>query len=311
MYPQVGYGAANDVRIMKDTQFIPYGHSVGRKRLNKCAIFVCIMLPWAIFAGTQWLWASEVHYFHGYQACFIVSCLLFVGILFLAKAWLSKRKQAALEGEEDPTWYLFLAVACVLAWVLGLTCGMLNYSQNMAPYFHLHDLNVVQGVDPATSGGQEFLDASTIVFNNGSHVDQSLSLAFKDSTLYCVAPITVGSLPFATYDFWAVGTNCCNPFGGQFWCGGQVSNPDAHSGLRLMNENERPFYRLAVEQAEAEYKIVGRHPLFFHWVLEPTGKMEGYRHSGWKMMGIHALWYLIFQCILVYVVANSYAKQVY
>ncbi|CAK0824554.1 unnamed protein product, partial [Prorocentrum cordatum] len=47
-------------------------------------------------------------------------------------------------------------------------------------------------------------------------------------------------------DFWAVGMDCCNQTSGEFWCG-QVSNPRARAGMRMLRDDSRPFYALAVQ----------------------------------------------------------------
>merc|ERR1719401_1668359 len=109
------------------------------------------------------------------------------------------------------------------------------------------DLNTVENVSPAAVGGKAYMDASTLIFTKGTYVDKTRALGFKDSDTYCVAPITIGDVPFAVYDFWAVGVNCCNPFGGDCWCGA-MGSPTANTGLRVMDNSKRAFYRLAVQQ---------------------------------------------------------------
>merc|ERR1719254_368339 len=66
-----------------------------------------------------------------------------------------------------------------------------------------------------------------------------------------------------SYDFWAVGTNCCGePPNDDFECG-EYSNPLARAGLRVLaGESENDLYMSAVKQAEANYGIRAANPLF-------------------------------------------------
>merc|ERR1719161_1268457 len=105
--------------------------------------------------------------------------------------------------------------------------------------------------------------------------------------MYCVAPVVNGDSQLTTYDYWAVGVNCCSGSSSDFRCG-EFNNVHARSGLRLMKDEQRPFFRLAVQQAEAAYKIKAEHPLFFHWMQDPVAAVNAYRDDGFKyyLLGI-------------------------
>jgi hypothetical protein len=92
-------------------------------------------------------------------------------------------------------------------------------------------------------------------------------------------------------DFWAVGMDCCNQTSGEFWCG-QVGNPRARAGMRMLRDDSRPFYALAVQvwaakrcpedvntvsgvRAEAPLICLpAKHPLFFYWVVDPMLEVD-------------------------------------
>lgn len=146
-------------------------------------------------------------------------------------------------------------------------------------YYRSLEMSIYTDVDPLRVRGQQIMDAAAITFINSSHVDQSHIMGFRNKDMFCVAPIISNLLPppgepMPTYDFWAIGTNCCDypsDTTRSFRCGA-VGKENATSGIRLFNDYSHPFYRLAVQQAEAVYHIRAAHPLFFEWVEDSLVK---------------------------------------
>merc|ERR1719158_2377819 len=140
--------------------------------------------------------------------------------------------------DRDPMWYTFAALGFFLAVCLATVFGDMNFWYNMQPFYDIENLNTYPNINPAKEKGQQLMDAGRVYFANDARLDDKYAMGFKNLDLYCVAPIVVGSDQLASYDFWAVGLNCCSEF----------NNPHARSGLRLMRDDQRPFFRLAVQQ---------------------------------------------------------------
>merc|ERR1719291_811355 len=126
-------------------------------------------------------------------------------------------------------------------------------------------------VDPRDGPAAQYLDVGRIVFKDGSRIAEELSLGYKDGDTYCAAPIVANSSskPLASYDFWAVGINCCSPVPPiSFWCGqAEPGDTRARGGLRWMGgAAQRHNFGLAIEQAEAEYGYAaGKNPMLLTW----------------------------------------------
>lgn len=96
--------------------------------------------------------------------------------------------------------------------------------------------------------GQNLMDAGTVYFAEGSSIDVGKGWHFMSDQAwhgvhnYCVAPIVKGGAPMTgTYDFWAIGKDCCASSSSDFRCG-EFDNGMARSGLRLLDDISRPFY---------------------------------------------------------------------
>lgn len=100
------------------------------------------------------------------------------------------------------------------------------------------------------------------------------------------------------YDFWAVGTNCCSGHAADFRCG-EFNSVSAHGGLRLMRDDLRGYFKLAVEEASAAYNIRANHPIFIYWMTFPENEIKSYHDDGEWGFICGAIYHFLFQSFLV------------
>jgi len=293
-----------------------------RQRLNIVPVCQCLLLPWLLFCLVYAALSFEWHYTSpGLCWALVIVALLPVlvcGAMALANSW-RKAARALLGGPPSdeapraPSWVTFLFVSSLAAWLLAVLLGNLNYATNLQPFYDYTNLNVYREVDPARMQGAQMMDAGRVSFTNNSVLDLRKSMGFKNLDTYCVAPITVKSkstgeqLSLQSYDFWAVGLDCCQGNLADFHCD-EFDNPSAHSGLRLLTDDQRPFYRLAVQQAEAAYAIKAQHPLFFYWSQDAVAEMDQFRDEGYKYFLIGMLVHFGWQIITVALAVAAFAK---
>mmetsp|Transcript_74739 Transcript_74739/g.241660 ORF Transcript_74739/g.241660 Transcript_74739/m.241660 type:complete len:325 (+) Transcript_74739:118-1092(+) len=250
-----------------------------RQRINLVSIFQCFFLPWGLFCLMYADMSFQIHY----DRPVLCYCLCGVGLLAVvasgAVALVRVLRKLQPDQPQEPKWYLFLFLTMLIAWILAVVLGDLNFWTNMQPYYNYVNLNSYHSVNPATMRGQQLMDAGRVFFTNTTGLDLRRSMGFRNLDVYCVAPISVQGagtmLPLQSYDFWAVGVNCCSGTGADFHCG-EYDNPRAAAAMRLMDDSQRPYFRLAVQQAEAAYHIRARHPIFLHWMQDPVAEVERY-----------------------------------
>jgi len=271
-----------------------------RRRLNFFGICVCTFLPWFIFLGVYGALCFDLHYNYPALAWFIVAVGGIISVGAAASA-LNEQKQ-----ERDPQWWFFGAVACSIAVVSASICGDLNFRWNLSRYYDINNLQVYEDVKPSLDRGQGLMDAGKVYFAAGTVLDATRSVGFMNGDLFCVAPIIDSSATMTNYDFWAVGKNCCADRA-DFRCG-EYANPRARNGLRLMIDEDRPFYRLAVQEAEAVFNMSSRHPLFFYWMQDPLGAQNAYRDDGYKYFLIGVFTHFGFNLLCVLGATMGFAK---
>lgn len=257
-----------------------------KRRINLLSIVQVLSMLLIVFALTTYLFGFSVHY-TAPQFCYlwVAFCIAFC-LLFLVKGWMVFRKQRQevlavpwYLRDDDDTWFGFLCVAILVSCILGYLVGNIIYSGYSMPYYTLSHLHNYTDVDPV-SGGRGYLDAGAIKFAKGTYVDISHGVGYKDGDVYCVAPVKLGNDTVASYDFWAVGTNCCNGFPGDFNCfETDVDNLATHprqatGGLRVIDDLAIPNYKLAVMQASQEWGKPSPHPIFLTWAVDPSATIR-------------------------------------
>lgn len=267
-----------------------------RRRLHIWPVLISLFLPWGFFIFVYWVSSFPVRYDKPwlYDLAMLASALLTLAFAVVA---VGSRLKMFSSQERDPSWLMFVAVFMIVALVGGYHFGDKTYKTYMRPYLDFSNLNSYTDIYPNLMRGQQLMDAGVVVFTNGTRLDISKSEGFKEGTMYCVAPISFGNVTLKTYDFWAVGTNCCSGSKPDFHCEGW--NSDQYGGLRLMNGGARGKYRLAVQQAEATYGIKAAHPLFFEWTRKPLQTVDTWQKKAYNSFPLAIFAYGLLQAFCV------------
>jgi len=276
--PVENYGGLNHLSLH------PQGYK--KARIDGWLVLVKVIVPTAIFALTTAVLSFSLRFYLWW--CAWLAALAFSLPSFYTLFLASKHFKA------NPTsshgrWLRVLCVACFAAWVAGLVMGEVIYLRYMRRYYEMTGLNYYPVVDPSLSG-QSHIDGGRFMFQEGSRVETSRAMGVKVSGVYCVAPIVNPTFTLSDgakqseWDYWAVGENCCSPVQPQEqWHCGEVDNHRARGAMRLMSDAARPFYRMAVQEAESTYHIKAKHPIFLEWVMDPAAKMASWREDGTRL----------------------------
>jgi len=282
-----------------------------RQRMNLVSVCQCIFVPWLFFCAMYATVAFHIHHTRPWLCWVIVGvgALIVLACGGLAARQVYRKHQRDLTAE--PSWSVFFFLMMLIALAVGAVLGNLNFWLFMEQYYDYSYLDIYHSVNPARTRGQQLMDAGRVNFLPSTTIDTRRSMAFKNQDTYCVAPITIkgpaGGV-LASYDYWAVGLNCCSDVTAQFQCG-DYDNPLAHGGLRALSDEQRQFYRLAVQQAEAMYQIKATHPLFFYWTQDPDNEMMSWRNEGYRYFLIAMLVHFCWQLLTVILASLGFAKM--
>jgi len=247
-------------------------------RMNIVPMFLNIFVPWGVFVfclGVTSFWMMYAHPTLVWTLIGLVGATWMV--LVFAAVW-------ARANDPDPTWFTHFALAVGVAALVGTSFGNKNFEVYTRPYYAVNDMKVAKDVDASTMPGNNVIDAGIIHFREGTQFNSALSWHFKRGSLYCVAPIysNTSMTPLSqTYDFWAVGKDCCSLSASDFRCG-SWGNMGSKGGIRVVDEGEAAMYRLAVQQAESLYDIMAPRPILLEWSTNPEMVVDSWNQQVFK-----------------------------
>lgn len=269
-----------------------------KKPANVALILGCIIVPLLIFVVTFYMMSFSVRYY-SWLLAYVVAFLMLAGAL--AFGWMAYGASQGKGG--DTLWLGLLCLLSIVAWSWAFFAADSNFQNYMQPYFELQQLNVYNSVDPSTSSGNQYMDFGVIGFVPGALIDSSKAMAFKNGQTYCAAPVLVNGTNPASYDFWAVGLNCChNQY--DYNCG----RLNAHSGLRVARESLRSFYELTVMQAAATHDIKANNPVYFEMVADPGMQINGFQDIGLKTFLSATISFVCTALVVVVIAAFAFSK---
>lgn len=298
---RAGYGAAGGAVELLTTHH------------NKAAIF-CVLGPWALFTFTAWAFSFYLRYTQPGMVAFVAACGAAVVAPFGGHAALSAKSRGAFVGHRLATWPLVTFWSLLIAWLLGMAVGESIFQSCMRPYYDTSSLNMYAGVDLSKTNGAQLQDAGIVMFAAGTRLDRSRSAFFRESSsgdVFCAAPIVPmpanGTTPLqlASFDFWAVGVNCCAEADESFDCG-EYNNPYARAGLRVLPaDGHESLYKTAIQSAEAKYGIRAGSPLLFRWRQDPSAETAGNLDRGFNRFLLSSLLCLAAQLFVATLAAAS------
>jgi len=259
-----------------------------RRRLDCFTAMLALLVPWGLFVSVFAAVSFYMHYSAPLTTMLAAACVCLIGMSLAVTSL-----YAWTVGSDRRFYRLYMGMAVAVASSLGWILGDINFWQYMQPSYHIDHLATYSNVDPSSqhlwSGetvparGGRYQDAGKIYFSHNAVLDRNKAASFKDGNLYCVAPIVnPNCIDDCGFDFWAVGINCCSDLAADFRCG-DYNSTRAKSGLRQVVETWRPFFHLAVIQAEGFHGVTSRHPLFFHWVEDPVSELQSWKLSGYRV----------------------------
>lgn len=278
-----------------------------RRKMNLLAICLAVVVPWLSFISVAVALGFGLRFSMPPLAYLVFFGAMGYGVSLLAGALAASKHTEAVRSYKEPSWTAYLGLMVIVGALCGYSFAGYCYSTHMGPFYSTSNLNVYSGINPAQKTGRAVMDVGRAYFTSDSALDLDKAVGFKNQDLYCVVPITVPGSQQKNYDFWAVGTNCCRGLIPQFRCG-EYANVNAKAGLRIVRDEDRPFYRLAVQQSEAANNITAQHPIFLTWVQDPVNELHHLRDAGMRAVTVASFAFFLFNGACAMLAATLYSK---
>lgn len=262
---------------------------------------ICLLVPPIIFGWTVTFLSFYPHFKYPkkvWPVAFLAAIPVVFSIWGLLRNWRSSF---------DVRWPVASTILFALAFAGGMLLGDMNYLSNLHHYYFIASLKTYSNINPAEVSGVQLMDAGRVQFAEGTKLKIDMGMSFTMWDTYCVAPLgpDESNSALASFDLWAVGKNCCKSDSPTFACG-EYRNVNAKSGLRQTNEDERLFYALAVQQAEAAYGISAKHPIFFHWVEDADATLQLYYDKGFRTWVFTLFCHMVLNTFAVFLCVNAF-----
>jgi hypothetical protein len=207
--------------------------------------------------------------------------------------------------------FLACMVAVGLAWTVG---NNIWYNQWQLYYEYAH-LQAYDNVDTYSVTGNRMQDAGLVVFNETNGVDRARGSCLVSDHIYCIAPIVRGGQlnrldkqnRVGINDVFMAGIDCCSCPMTDFRCGDYADPHTPIGGMRLLNEESRKLFRVAMQKWSVDWDKKTTHGIFFNWVNDPVAKWKELWAHGWNLWQL-AVIFGLFAPFLFNVIMNGLMK---
>lgn len=156
------------------------------RRINVTLIMSNLVAAIVGYSTSFALLSAEFYAEHSKVCWIIVCCMLVVPFFIYYLAYLAPYRR------KDSFWYHVTATLILVSILSGVILGQTNFVSNVQPVKHSSDMYSYSKIDPSQyDAGTKYLDAGSIEFLEGAHVDTSRGAGFRAGDTYCVAPIVM------------------------------------------------------------------------------------------------------------------------